>query len=395
MSAALAVVTVGFAIFIAFPAMYLGLLAAVTVIRTRAPRRTAVPPRPPRIAILVPAHDEAALIGGTVAGLLRLEYPPGLFSVHVGADNSSDATAAGARRSGACVHERDDPRRRGKGATLNWLVQEVTSESPDVDAFVVVDADSELSGDFLWVMARELASGAEVAQALNLVAADDRPLVRIRELAFELMCHLRPLAYELLGGSSTLHGNGMCFAASLFPRYRWSEASVVEDSELFLRLVRDGHRIALAAGATVRSRMPATLREARAQALRWERSRLDHPLEALRLAGRGLRRRDPSRLLAGLAVLIPPIAVLAVVSLLGFLAGAIAGVHALTALAAGALVALLLYGLRGASLGGMTPHTLLRILMWAPPYLVWKLWVVGLAVSGAGRQTWSRASRTA
>src|SRR5438445_8657291 len=93
-AAAFTLVTVGFAIFVAFPAMYLGFLAAVTVIRARAPRHSVGPARPPRIAILVPAHDEETLIGRTVASLLRLEYPPGLFSVHVCVDNSSDATAA-------------------------------------------------------------------------------------------------------------------------------------------------------------------------------------------------------------------------------------------------------------------------------------------------------------
>lgn len=396
MLTALDLVTVPFAIFIALPATYLGFLAAVTLRRATVKYRNGGPSGTTRFAILVPAHDEEILIGRTVAGLLRLRYPPQRFSVHVVADNSSDETAAVARRNGGCVHERKDPSKAGKGAALNWLVDEVATEIPDIDAFVIVDADSALSANFLSAMERELRSGAQVVQALNLVAVpEDRPLVRIRELAFELTCHLRPLAYEILGGSSTLHGNGMCFAAPLCRRYRWSEASVVEDGELFLRLVSDGHRVALASDATVRSRMPATLREARSQALRWERGRFDHSVYALGLAYRGLRRQDPRALLAGLNALIPPIAVLATASFVGLVTGTATGAPALAALGFGSLLSLLFYALRGAALGRMAPRILLRMLVWVLPYAVWKLWVIALAAVGVGRGAWSRTSRAA
>ncbi len=387
-------ITAAFAVFIALPAVYLAFLAGLTLLPRPSPPRDRAPGGLLRFAILVPAHDEELMIGRTAASLLRLDYPRDRFSVHVVADNCVDATAALARRHGACVHERSDPLRRGKGAALNWLVEQVAAEVSDADAVVVVDADSELSPNFLWVMTHHLRAGAQAVQALNLVAvSEDRPLVRIRELAFELGCHLRPLAHEMLGASSGLYGNGMCFSAALCGRYRWNESSVTEDAELFLRLVRDGNRVVLATDATARSVMPATLRDAGSQAVRWERGRFDHSGAAARLLWTGLRRRDPNSLFTALSALTPPIAVLATASGLGLAAGLTWGAPPLVAFAAGSLSCLVFYALRGATLGGMAPSVVLRILLCAPLYSLWKVWVIALAAIGEGRGAWTRTTR--
>jgi 1,2-diacylglycerol 3-beta-glucosyltransferase len=389
-------VVVAFALLIALPSLYFAFLAAITLLPRPLPPPGQAAAAPVRFAILVPAHDEELVIARTAAALMRLDYPRELFSVHVVADNCADATAAVARTTGACVHERDDPRIRGKGAALNWLLDQLVIEVPDVDAFVVMDADSELSPDFLSVMARYIRSGAQVIQALNLVqVSDDRPLIRIRELAFHLTCHLRPLAYAILGASCGLYGNGMCFSMALGRGLRWNEATVAEDGEFFLRLVREGHHVALAEGATVRSVMPATFRNARSQAVRWERGRFDHFLLCAGLAWTGVRRRDLNRLAAGLGPLFPPFTVLAAAAILMIPVALVIGSTPLTVLAVGALVCLFCYVLRGAALGKLTARTMLRILLWAPPYTLWKLWIFGLAAFGVGRGQWSRTTRTA
>jgi 1,2-diacylglycerol 3-beta-glucosyltransferase len=389
-------VTLAFAVIIAIPALYLAFLAAVTLLAPPVDVTSASPgTTAPRFAVLVPAHDEEMLIGRTVAGLLALSYPTDRFAVHVVADNCGDATAAVARRQGACVHERDEPGRRGKGAALNWLVAEVAREAPDTDALVVVDADSELSPDFLAVMARYVTSGSQVVQSLNLVdVSDDRPLVRFRELAFQLTCHLRPLAYRILGGSSCLYGNGMCLGATITQRYRWSESSVVEDGELFIRLVRDGHRVVLARDATVRSVMPGTMRAAGSQSVRWERARFEFVRDAFRLLWQGLRQADPNPFFAGLTILHPSVAVLTAGGVLGVTAGLAIGAPALVALALASLLCLVVYVQRGASLGGMPPAVIGRLLLWAPVYAAWRFRVMALAALGVGRGEWARTTRT-
>src|SRR5688572_10630108 len=84
----------------------------------------------PRVAVLMPAHDEREVIADTLAGLLpELQSGDRLLVV---ADNCSDDTAAIARAAGATVIERSDRERRGKGYALAYGLQALVEHPPDV-----------------------------------------------------------------------------------------------------------------------------------------------------------------------------------------------------------------------------------------------------------------------
>src|SRR5258708_253284 len=105
-----------------------------------------------RFAVLVPAHNEQALIGRLLTSLQQLDYPVDLFEVCVVADNCIDATAALARAQGARVYERFEQLQRGKGFALRWLLEQLRDEKNDYEAFVVLDADSVVQPNFLRCM---------------------------------------------------------------------------------------------------------------------------------------------------------------------------------------------------------------------------------------------------
>src|ERR1700722_7168764 len=80
-----------------------------------------VPPRSSRklkFDVIVPAHNEVAVIERTVASLKKIDWPAGRFRVWVVADNCNDSTADLARAAGAHVLERHDLVLRGKGYAL-------------------------------------------------------------------------------------------------------------------------------------------------------------------------------------------------------------------------------------------------------------------------------------
>src|SRR5690242_16135801 len=95
---------------LAVPVAYLVVvtLAALLAARRRArmphaaadPLAAADPACLPRIAVLVPAHDEELLIGRLLDSLARLTYPRARHAVYVVADNCSDRTAAIVRATG-------------------------------------------------------------------------------------------------------------------------------------------------------------------------------------------------------------------------------------------------------------------------------------------------------
>ena len=100
---------------------------------------------------MIPAHDEESGIAATVRSCLSLEYPEGLFEVLVIADNCSDDTASIARQQGATVVERQDPDKKSKGHAIKFLIDRLqeSGQFADLDALVVIDADTTVSTDLL------------------------------------------------------------------------------------------------------------------------------------------------------------------------------------------------------------------------------------------------------
>ena len=93
------------------------LVIAVELVAGLAPRALPLLAGPaPTVAVLVPAHDEAAGIGAMLGRVLPL-LPAGARLLVV-ADNCTDDTAALARAAGAEVTERHDTGARGKGHAL-------------------------------------------------------------------------------------------------------------------------------------------------------------------------------------------------------------------------------------------------------------------------------------
>ncbi|MGE3328614.1 MAG: glycosyltransferase family 2 protein, partial [Acidimicrobiia bacterium] len=253
-------------------AAYLTTLTALAWRAQRAHRSVPTRTEPTtRFAVLVPAHNESSLIAETVSKLRLLDYPTDLFAVHVVADNCTDATAALATEAGAITHERfGNP---GKGPALEWLVGRVLSDKPNVDAFVIVDADSVLNGSFLQVMDVRLRAGDRVIQAYYGVKEPEASVaVATRYAALAARHYLRPAARDLLNGSVGLFGNGMVFAADVL-RGRALTGHLTEDIELHINLVLSGERVAFAGDAQVTAEMPVGLDAAQSQNERWERGR--------------------------------------------------------------------------------------------------------------------------
>ena len=95
---------------------------------TRARRTQTVPEAapPPRVSVVVAAHDEADVIERRVRNLLELDYPRELFEVVVSSDGSTDDTVARARAAGA-DRVLDLPR-GGKVRAQDAAVAESTAE---------------------------------------------------------------------------------------------------------------------------------------------------------------------------------------------------------------------------------------------------------------------------
>ncbi|MCK9986478.1 MAG: hypothetical protein AzoDbin1_02950 [Azoarcus sp.] len=334
---ALNVLLAALAAFLLMPVGLL-LLQVLVALPPRRPRPVRVTPRP-RLAVLVPAHDEALGIAAAVGGI-RAQLRDGDRIVVV-ADNCSDDTAGRARAAGAEVIVRDEPLRRGKGYALDFGLRHLEAAPPQ--AVAIVDADCRLGEGALDCLARTCAATGRPVQALYLMHAPAGAglKTRIAEFAWAIKNRMRPLGYARLGLPCQLMGSGMLFPWATLRDAELASGHIVEDLKLGLDLTRAGHAPLFCPDARVFSEFPRSAEGARSQRTRWEHGHLAVIAgEAPRLLLAALARRDLRLTALVLDLCVPPLALLtlavfAVLAAAGVLALAGGGVLPF-ALAAGA-----------------------------------------------------------
>jgi cellulose synthase/poly-beta-1,6-N-acetylglucosamine synthase-like glycosyltransferase len=367
-----------FLIIVAVPAVGAALyLLALTVLS--AP----VEPPPPsgrtlRFDVIVPAHNEAAVLMRVIGSLQKLDWPSDRFRIIVVADNCTDATAQVAVSAGAHVLERRDPDRRGKGYALDFAFRSSRSRGW-ADAVVVIDADADVSPNLLEAFARRIERGAEAVQAhygvSNTLSSWRTRLLSIAKAAFHLV---RSRARERLGTSCGIRGNGWCVTHRLLERVPYQAFSLTEDLEYGIALGIAGYRVHYADEAHADAEMVSRERDARKQRQRWERGRFQlirsRTVPLLCEAW-----RQPSLVCLDLALdlLVLPLSyvVLNVAVLLVSAAGLALwypGLHAWVWLGAGCALALVVHILRGWQLSGTGTQGLLDLAR-APLFLGWKI----------------------
>jgi glycosyltransferase involved in cell wall biosynthesis len=384
---------------LALPVLYLCIVSISATLGTKRHKKMAgaYPPPHAQFAILIPAHNEVALLGFLLDSLAALNYPKDHYAVYVIADNCTDTTADLARaRAWVHVYERFDQQKRGKGYALNWLLEQLKKDRLHYDAYIILDADSVVDSTFLLAMNSKLIQGVRALQACYTVLnVTESPSSALRWLALSLVNHVRPLGRNAIGASSTLTGNGMCFSHDLLEEYPWQAFSLTEDYQYYLRLVQHGERILYVPDAIVRSVMPTTFAKMRTQDIRWETNTSDEPVwkTTWTLLNAGIRNGDFVRLEALAELLTPPLSLLVIWCLLTLVGSlvlrSLPGLYMSLILTGG-----LFYYLSTAIYLLRPPWTVYAALLHAPGFVIWKLWVL-LLLRRSKKYTgkWVRTSR--
>ena len=347
-----------------------------------------------RVVVFVPAHDEQRDVASTVASLLAQDHPDHLRETIVIADNCTDATVEVAGRAGATVWERTVPERRGKGAALSWALERALTERPDAEAFAIVDADCLASPNLVSGLAAALGAGADAAQADYEVSNPDASSeAALRAAGFALKHRVRARGRARLGLSCNLFGTGMAFTRASLADARWSE-SVTEDTEMFLRLIESGRRIAYVPQAVVTSAMPVDGRQAADQQVRWETGNLQLRRARLaRLLTGGVLRRDRELLGAAAELALPSQS-----ALLAGETGILTTALMLHRRGLGLAAATTLAGQIAYVVGGLTTVADVRsvapALIRAPAFVIGRLGVLGRVGLGRGARSWQRTQRS-
>lgn len=345
--------------------------------------------------IIVPAHDEEAIILGSLTALKQAGADQA--RILVVADNCSDSTAEVARRLGVDVVERTDPKRRGKGYALDFARSALRMNPPDL--ILIMDADCSTDEESIERLIQRCAETGRPCQAVYLqeAAPDAPPTLQLSTFAFFIKNLIRQRALQRLAGRVHLLGTGMALPWSLFDRADLATGNIVEDLEMGLELADAGHSAMLVEDAAVWSD-PASAHDTFDQRRRWEGGYLESAAKwAPRIFVQSLVRGDARGLWSTVNLLIPPFTLLVLLDLgallLSFVAVWLGGLTLWPSVLLIVSILLAGLGLLATSRSGGSRFVSLRGLAQIPIYLLWKIPLyLGFARRGAPKE-WMRTRR--
>ncbi|WP_404785323.1 glycosyltransferase family 2 protein [Altericista sp. CCNU0014] len=225
----------------------------------------------PRIAVLIPAYNEELNISATVRSLLpELRPCDRLIAI---ADNCCDRTAEVARQAGAFVLERTDAARKGKGYALDYGLEFLANNPPEIVVFM--DADCTVSPGSIEILAKTARKFRRPVQSTYLMEQPAEPTLRDRISVFALTLKnlVRPLGMKALGWPCLLTGSGMAVPWALLAPISLAGNRNADDMQLTVDLALQGASPIYEPRSRVMGRLMLA-EDAYSQRTRWEHGHL-------------------------------------------------------------------------------------------------------------------------
>ena len=220
----------------------------------------------PLVGVIVPAYNEAKVIGQTIHSLLRSNYPN--LDIVVMDDGSKDSTwqraveAAGGDPRVRVLHRPN----RGKAKALDLGMQKAQAEVVvilDADTIIHPEAISRLVRHFADPKVGAVAGNAKVGNRINL-------LTRWQALEYVTSQNLDRRAFALLNCITVVPGAiGAWRREAILRAGRFPEDTLAEDADLTLAILELGYRIPYEDGAIAYTEAPDNVRGLLKQRFRW------------------------------------------------------------------------------------------------------------------------------
>jgi cellulose synthase/poly-beta-1,6-N-acetylglucosamine synthase-like glycosyltransferase len=262
--------------------------------------------------ILIPAHNESTGITQTLLSI-KAQLTPN-FKVLVVADNCNDDTATVARSYDVEVIERIHETNRGKGFALDFGIQHLVKNPPDV--VLILDADCVLGENAISTLVNEAMQYKRPVQGLYLMhARADSPLkIKIAAFAWAVKNWARPLGFHRLGLPCQLMGSGMAFPWQVISQVNLASGHIVEDMKLGVDLAKLKLAPRFCPAALITSEFPSSAEGIKTQRTRWEHGHIGMIVkEGLPLIMQSLQQFNLNMLAIALDMCVPPLALLVLI----------------------------------------------------------------------------------
>ena len=232
-----------------------------------------------KFLIMVPAHNEEAVISQLTENLMNLDYPKELYEVCVIADGCNDRTAEIARDLGAVVveHEYQPGEPKGKPYGIRYALDVYGDRlTKEFDGIAFFDADNLVQLNYLKVMNNHLLNGDKLIQCyLDSKNPDDNWVTLSYAASYYYMNRSWQLAKSKIGLGNAIGGTGFCVDTELFDEVGWTARSLTEDLEFTMQALLVGVPAKWAHNTRVFDEKPESFVASLVQRLRWARGHWD------------------------------------------------------------------------------------------------------------------------
>ncbi len=229
-----------------------------------------------KIAIVVAARNEEAVIGNLLESIRKQDYPAELLTTFVVADNCTDQTAQVARNHGAVCYERFDNDHRTKGYALQFLFERIRRDFgiESYEAYIIFDADNLLKQDFVSRMNEAFDAGEKIVTSYrNTKNFDENWISASYALHWLRTVRLEHRARSLFGLATRIQGTGFLFSNELV-KDGWKYTSLTEDRAFSADAVVAGYSISYCNAAQFYDEQPVSMKIAMRQRIRWAKGHL-------------------------------------------------------------------------------------------------------------------------
>lgn len=230
----------------------------------------------PTCTILIPAHNEAKVIGNTIQAMVDMEYPEGKLQIIVVNDGSTDLTKDIILEYAAQypkVEIYDIPAGeggKGKSRTLNLGIKAAKGE-----VIAIYDADNTPDRKALKYLVAQLVLHKELGAVLGKFRTVNKnrnlltKFINIETLSFQSM--LQAGRWQM-HNIATLPGTNFVMWNWLIQKLDgWDEEALTEDSELSIRIYQEGYKIKFIPYAITYEQEPESWKVWIKQRMRWVR----------------------------------------------------------------------------------------------------------------------------
>lgn len=225
----------------------------------------------PKIAVLIAARDESAVIEGLLKSLKKQTVEVKPEDIYVIVETVDDPTIEICKKYGNTVVLRKDLSKQRKGYALDEAVKAILGAGKHYDVYFVFDADNLLAEDFMRRMLESYQEGYEIVTGYRYPKNGDANVITaVSALTFSMINALGNRTRAKKQANIIFSGTGFFVTGDLVEEWRgWPFHSLTEDYEMSLYATLHGLATTYNEVAEFYDEQPTRFRQTVLQRVRW------------------------------------------------------------------------------------------------------------------------------